>query len=293
MIFIKRWRFWLPLLAILALVVLAAGLSQMQFGSGFKIESSADSPDAPNALAPTNSSPSSETDTGKEIVVIFLWAFLIASILSIILWPESLKETLKRALTATVWVMAIYFVYSHFRRQDASNRVGSLGDSSQTVVTPQEALPGWNETQVPFWFTLLMVLLIVGGIAATIAAFFFIRRFWKFYRQDTLLEDVAGLAERAAHDLRAGAALRDVVLRCYHEMSLLLSQQKKIALSKAMTAREFEQRLQTLGVRNEHVKRLTQLFEKVRYGRTEPSELEEREAMACLDAISKAHKPAS
>jgi hypothetical protein len=292
MTYLKRWRHALPILTLVALIILAAGLSQVQFGNGFKIASEAESTSSPNASASLPNAPPGGVDAGKEIVIVLLWGFLVASILSIILWPDNLKETLKRALGATVWLVAIYFVYSQLRRQNGQGRSGPLDGPSDTV-NPQDVLPGWNEAQVPFWFTLLILALIVGGIVAILVGFFLFRRFWKAEPEDHLLHEVAEAASRAAHDLRTGTQLRDVVLRCYHEMSLLLSQKKKIALGAAMTAREFEQRLKILGVQNEPVHRLTVLFEKVRYGRAEPSEGEEGEALACLDAIAKTYKPAS
>jgi hypothetical protein len=52
-----------------------------------------------------------------------------------------------------------------------------------------------------------------------------------------------------------------------------------------MTPREFEARLATAGLREDHIQRLTRLFEAVRYGTQSPGKREEREAVDCLTAI--------
>ena len=58
-----------------------------------------------------------------------------------------------------------------------------------------------------------------------------------------------------------------------------------------MTPREFEQYLANSGLADAHIRRLTRLFESVRYGAGPPSNAEEREAMACLNAIAQEYAP--
>jgi hypothetical protein len=80
------------------------------------------------------------------------------------------------------------------------------------------------------------------------------------------------------------------VLRCYREMSQILSEQRGVARPRDMTPREFEQQLATVGLRDEHIRRLTRLFERVRYGARLAGEHEEREAVDCLSAIARAYE---
>ena len=72
-------------------------------------------------------------------------------------------------------------------------------------------------------------------------------------------------------------------------MSQVLSERRAIRREQDMTPREFEQRLVAAGVRDEHVRRLTQLFERIRYGGKDPGKQEEAEAVACLTAIVEAY----
>ena len=57
----------------------------------------------------------------------------------------------------------------------------------------------------------------------------------------------------------------------------------------AMTPRDFEQHLTERGFSDEHIGRLTRLFETVRYSPGEPGPEDETEAKACLTAIVDAY----
>ena len=95
--------------------------------------------------------------------------------------------------------------------------------------------------------------------------------------------DLARIVARAVTDLEKGGELSDVVLRCYRDMCAILG--RKVALREEMTAREFAQRLQQAGVGEKEVLRLTELFERVRYGRHVAGPEERAEAIALLQAI--------
>jgi len=103
-------------------------------------------------------------------------------------------------------------------------------------------------------------------------------------------DDVAVLLR----DLEAGGDLKNIVLRCYRDMSRVLSEQRGIERELSMTPREFERQLQAAGLRDEHIQRLTRLFEQVRYGPQQADPQQEREAAACLQAIVRTYgAPAS
>jgi hypothetical protein len=97
------------------------------------------------------------------------------------------------------------------------------------------------------------------------------------------MPDLSRIVARAVMDLEKGGELSDLVLRCYRDMCAILG--RKVALRKEMTAREFAQRLQQAGVGEGEVVRLTDLFERVRYGRHAASPDERAEAIALLQAI--------
>lgn len=97
--------------------------------------------------------------------------------------------------------------------------------------------------------------------------------------------DMVQIATRAVNDLQRGALISDVVLRCYLDMCRILSQ--KVMMRREMTAREFVESLARVGVRRQEVKRLTGLFEKVRYGHHVAGPKDRAEAIALLEAIGR------
>jgi len=135
----------------------------------------------------------------------------------------------------------------------------------------------------PWWGTFLFIFM---GLAALALLIWWLNgKIWRYNIKGSHLPELGALAGAAAADIRSGMSLKNVVLRCYRDMSNLLSEHKKILFPKVMTAREFERKLSQVGVKDEHVSRLTRLFELVRYGGRDVSKEEEHEAIACLEAI--------
>jgi hypothetical protein len=102
-------------------------------------------------------------------------------------------------------------------------------------------------------------------------------------------------AERAIRSLQAGSDIRNVIVRCYQQMSQALQKEQGIRLEATMTVRDFERLLEARGIPREPVHQLSRLFEEARYGRRSSGPEEEREALDCLNAIvqySRAARPA-
>lgn len=98
--------------------------------------------------------------------------------------------------------------------------------------------------------------------------------------------DLLGLeAERARQALISGVDLKDVIINCYHQMSLTMKQEQGIEREGFMTIREFETVMESVGIPQEPIHLLTRLFEAVRYGHWQPDALDEQQAIQCLEAI--------
>jgi len=143
---------------------------------------------------------------------------------------------------------------------------------------PPEGSPGPQRSEWE-WVEYLLAIGFLSGLSFLV---------WRGLRRRPSLEepempDLGGIVARAVMDLEKGGELSDVVLRCYRDMCGILG--RKVALRKEMTAREFAQKLQQAGVGEAEVLKLTDLFERVRYGRHAASPDERAEAVALLQAI--------
>jgi hypothetical protein len=98
--------------------------------------------------------------------------------------------------------------------------------------------------------------------------------------------DIVGLeAEKAWQELKAGQGLKDVIIKCYRQMSLALQKDQGIEREEYMTTGEFENLLEAAGVPYDPIHQLTRLFDLVRYGNLQPNLLDEQNAIHCLEAI--------
>ncbi len=92
-------------------------------------------------------------------------------------------------------------------------------------------------------------------------------------------------AELAIHALRTGSDIRNVIVRCYLQMSQALQKEQGIKREETMTARDFERLLEARGIPHDPIHQLTGLFEGARYGHRPPGPEDERTAFECLSAI--------
>jgi hypothetical protein len=74
-------------------------------------------------------------------------------------------------------------------------------------------------------------------------------------------------------------------MNCYYRMSDAVADKRDLQRKDSMTPSEFAVRLEQAGLPGEAVRRLTALFEAVRYGDRRSSQREVNEAVACLNSI--------
>jgi hypothetical protein len=104
-------------------------------------------------------------------------------------------------------------------------------------------------------------------------------------KQATTIDLVSLEAEKARQALVTGLDLKDVIIKCYQQMSLALEKDRGLEREDFMTTREFEKLLEAAGIPYDPIHQLTQLFEEVRYGNWKPQLLDEQKAINCLEAI--------
>jgi hypothetical protein len=123
----------------------------------------------------------------------------------------------------------------------------------------------------------------LAGLSTLAAAWWLNRR--RPPLEPMALERLAGEAQQALDSLRGGADVEEVIIRCYLAMSRVLEEERRIQRQDSMTPREFERLLLAKGLPANPVRRLTRLFEDVRYGARPPAAREEDLAVLSLTEI--------
>lgn len=149
---------------------------------------------------------------------------------------------------------------------------------------PEYAPPAVNP---PNWSVVLIALGAAGGIVGLgFAAWWRLRRAKPAPGERDVLAELGVEAGAAAARIRSGEEPRDVVIRAYKEMCDILS--RRVENPDYLTPREFARRLRARGMRDEHVDRLTGIFEEVRYGHREGARFA-GDAVSCLEEIRDAY----
>ena len=272
------------LVALLGILVLLSGtLGQLDFRPGLPLaedQAAADTEiesDARPEILPTSG-------VSRLIAIVMLSSVIASGTLAIL--SRDFRRAALMYLTSACTFGAFLLVGMRLLEQfrSATSTGTSLGQADPLVVPSAEGV------HAPSWvLALLVVILGLASIAAIAIAVARIRRWWLLRRSgneslDDLLETVAETAD----SIRTGADLRSAVIRCYQEMQEILSRRRGLRPT-YMTPREFADSLQEAGLGDNHVDRLTSLFELVRYGSRSDDEYA-AEALDCLDAIQSAHR---
>lgn len=278
----KLWTFLLSGIAVVAMILLAAGLRELEFSPGYPLpqreQTSEGVPGADDK--PLDNKIIKDLYTGLYILALLLMPL---AILYVIVSPKARKRVI-RSLGLLLWLVAIVMLIRN--RPDLLQQFEiqplqepPLGRMAAPTVEFIANPPQWI-----VWATTVAFAVLVA--AATVSVIWFIWR--RSHRPTRPLEQLAQEAQGALDALQDGADLKDTVMRCYFEMSRVVSEEQGIQREAAMTPREFERRLEEAGLPDSHVQQLTRLFEGVRYGARVPGEREERQAIAALTKIVEA-----
>ena len=276
----RLWTLVLLGIAVAAMVVLSAGLARLELlpGQPYSLGGSLEVRPDVLTLPPVGQVP-------VILRVLFVLVLLLTpvSIVYLIVSPRARKQVLRTVAFCVAFIFIIQLIRERLRslngEAELTSSDGSLPPGS--FLTPPTAE---FVASPPAWLILaasLALALLIALILAGVVWWVWLRR----RRAANALEQLAQEAQEALEVLQAGGDLRDSVLRCYFEMNRVLREQRGITRPEPTTPREFEKQLEQAGLPGEHVRRLTRLFEDVRYGAKVSGEHEERQAIACLTAI--------
>lgn len=280
----KQLTQFLLLLGLVALVVLASGLSDLNLKPGRAF-----------VIAETEDTITGEEEVltiPPEVVVAIItgsvfFVGLIVIIIRLLQGKEAIKEELLALFFFSIFVLGFTWILSEAVSQVNPNQIPQEQESAppldfSDLAQSAEEVGGAVAPEPSEGFVIVVAGVIGLGLAGLI--YFVYRRFLNKPAAATLaqlaLDAEATLLKLQVED----ANLRDVVMRSYYDMSKTLSEQG-VHRAEGMTPREFEERLITAGLPRRDVERLTRLFEEVRYGHVSAGERQKREAIACMQAI--------
>ena len=279
----KRLITLLAALALVALTVLATSLDQVSFKEAqqFGLSKDAQSPISLKEI----------TDAWIEIPLwkqILLWSLigLIVMLVGLLLSPEMRKRLLVMFIRMALTAFTIYFLLENYGdRLFAFETPAAEGGLPEFAPVPSQAAPVFEPAQIPpllaylisFFFALLCILVI-----------WVLYRGWKKYSMLNAkkpLNEIARIARSSLNDLYSGRDSSDVIINCYFRMSDVVADKQHLRREIAMTPQEFALRLERAGLPGDAVRRLTGLFEIVRYGDRKSGPKDVNEAVSCLNVI--------
>lgn len=275
----KHVVLFLALLALGALTVLATSLEEVPFRDAQRF--------APEAREESEVVPPFAPDWQQTPVddnlLVWLLILLLAGLIVIILSPDMRKQMLKTLMrVAFIAATVLFLIRNYGDRLFAPEPEPVGGGPAPGMNAP---LPVFEPPEVTSSFSYLIIVVVV---LFWLALIWFLYRAWgKFSlsKAYTPLEEFARIARSSLDDLSAGQNSSEVIINCYLRMSEVVSDKRRLQRAPAMTPHEFAVRLEQAGLPGDAVKRLTRLFETVRYGDRKSGPRDVNEAVSCLNTI--------
>lgn len=261
--------------ALVSMVLLTASLSSLDLHSGTPFPGAGD---ADHVVQPSHPLSPVRIYFFPLLRGVFALVFLIVvfSIPIRLIAQANLKKILPFILALAVVLVLVYLLPDVTPDRSAHIPDGPAGiapvPSFEYPVAPLGHPP-----QILKQFVIISIILGIGLLIFMITK----RRLGSNKTEAELLHQ----AEDAVDALQAGMALRNVIIRCYLQMTHAIQEELGIERNDMMTAREFEGWLEQKGFPNVPVRQLTFLFEKVRYSRQPTSLDDERMATESLNEI--------
>lgn len=279
----KLWIVLLAVLALGALTVLAVSLENVSFNTAQHFAQN-----EAEALAPISAEDVSETWSAvplwKHLAVWGLVAILV-SLIGVLLSPELRKRLLVIFVRTSLIVLATLFLFRTYGEQLFGWQPAAASASQADDMSNAQPMPEFQPPEISSVFSYIVSL---AFALVWILAIWMLYRGWQRYSSlntKKSLDEIAQIARTSLNDLHAGRDSSDVIIKCYLRMSDVVADKRKLQREIAMTPQEFALRLERAGLPGDAVRRLTRLFETVRYGDRKSAPKDVNEAVSCLNTI--------
>jgi hypothetical protein len=271
-------------LALSAIMLLAAGLSNLELNPGKEL---------PSDLGFSGESPSGNFGAvGESVFNIFRYLYLVAWILFPIaliytlLTKEGRKRLLKELFRILPFVILVLLFAQYMKGWIGKFASGNEAGGNAGMRPEIGLYPAPQETFIPsmpswaIWITSFVLAVLIMAVIGLVAWVI-----WRRKKKRAPIERIAEEAQTALDAIESGGDLRNIVIRCYYDMVQVLNEFRGIHRGADMTPHEFQERLEEKGFPREPVRALTALFEDVRYGQKTPGKYEEQRAVSSLTSI--------
>jgi hypothetical protein len=214
-------------------------------------------------------------------IVFWGLAGLMLVLIGLLLSPEMRKRLLRIFIRVAATFWALYFLIKRGIIGPNFFGNGQAAPSSDLVVPVPAFEPPQVSPTVSYLISFVFALIFLVVI-------WILYRGWKRYislNTKKSLDEIAKIARSSLNDLTSGRNSSDVIVNCYLRMSDVVSDKRQLYRTTAMTPHEFAQHLEQAGLPGDAVRRLTRLFEGVRYGARKSGPQDINEAVSCLKTI--------
>ena len=277
----KVWIVLLSVLALAALTELAIGMESVSFRASQEFGQGETQRINLSVAEVLDSVFSVPLKTQIAVWVLFVLLFVLIGLL---LSPEMRKKLILIAIRVAVTYWALWLLFTRYRGVliQMGLNLSALGNVPASANGGDPA-PAFVAPQTDSWLSYVL------GIALAAALVFVAWKAYGIWQElnppPSAMNQLAKIARTSLHELSSGRDSTDVILNCYFRMSDAVAEKKNLERKASMTPGEFAVRLERAGLPGDAVKRLTRLFESVRYGGRKSDPASVNEAVACLTTI--------
>lgn len=222
------------------------------------------------------------------LIYIIYFAVALLVVLFFLLPPDQRKKLLIGLARFAIIGLIIYLLFSQLGSGETPGPRPAPTDQFYRIRTPGPTItpaPGvtpavYTPPGIPPWTSYLaglLILLVVAGGWGWVA--------WRASKKKAPYQALAEIARSALSEIDEGKDWGDAILNAYHRMNDAVAHWRGIHRQAAMTPAEFADFLTSAQLPSEAVRRLTLLFEQVRYGSKSSTQADIKEAVECLTAI--------
>ena len=271
----KLITFLLLVGALVSLIFLSASLSNLQLHSGTPFPGRGGSGDDIHSVVSIFSTQVYSVPLLPGILA-FIFLVTMFYVPVRLLSYANLRAIFRELLIVVTLLILIYLLPDVTPNQPTYVPNGS----SEVTTVPSLEYPTTPLGQPPRILILFVIFIMVLGIGLLV--FVTVRRRWNTPKIEI---ELLKQAEDAVDALQAGMDLRNVIIRCYLQMTFAIQEAQRIERNETMTAREFEDWLEQKGFPTMPLHQLTSLFERVRYSEQLTSIEDEKIATDSLNEI--------